>query len=281
VERGKLRDWAIGKFRERERHVDVASIRTGVLHKLGTDVANVALADVESRSAAMNQEGMRQVLRLILVACTLCMGSGVGRAQPTVPSPQGPAVTQASGEQLTAYQAQTLEVERAKINLQHEQLKLETQKARWTALGVFVPLAVVVFGLATLVLQLRAQFQLKAAELVLASYSPGAAENRIHILRRMFPRWLVGKKFGNLFDRTMFPGVRLHEMKMDLFRALTAKDANRRQIWEAWLEVFPEERARFADLFPSAVDAIREGSAGKPAADVKSANESVQAKTGH
>jgi hypothetical protein len=205
---------------------------------------------------------MRQVRWFVFVVCTLCVLQGAGRAQPVTPSPQSPAATQASGDQLTPYQGQTLEIERAKINLQREQLELEKKKAWWTDLGVIVPIiagfVAVAAAFTTLWVQVRSQFQLKAAELVLSSYSPGAASNRAQLLRDMFPILLSGR-FAHDFKPEIFPGVRLHEMKTDLFRALTAKDANRQKVWEAWLEVFPEERARFAQMFPSAMDAIPAG----------------------
>ncbi|SDT45079.1 hypothetical protein [Bradyrhizobium canariense] len=156
-------------------------------------------------------------------------------------------------DQLSEFQKESLEIERQRLTLQRDQLALDREKSGWTFLGVAVPLMAAVValmaGIITMFFQARAQFNMKAAELVLGSYSPAAAKSRAAMLSRMFSHWLRAD-FPQSFSANEFPGTRLQEMKMELFRALRAKDADPEQVVRHWLAVFDGEKSRFSELFP-------------------------------
>jgi hypothetical protein len=104
-------------------------------------------------------------------------------------------------------------------------------------------------GIVTLYWQSRTAFELKAAELVLSSYSPWAAQRRVELLQRMFGRHLP-RGFAESFDPKKFPGVRFHEMKMELFRTLAEDPAKKQEVVQLWRQMFPEEEDWFGLLFP-------------------------------
>jgi hypothetical protein len=166
-----------------------------------------------------------------------------------------------------ANQSDQLAIEREKLNHQREQLaqqqaqlSIEKTKAYLTAGAVFIPLLI---GLVTILLQARAQFELKAAELVLSSYSPAAASRRAELLQEMFQHRLP-RDFARSFDPAKFPGVRLHEMKLELFRALVEDNADKAKVLTVWQELFPEENRWFHQLFPPTKVARSDAEPGAP-----------------
>ncbi|MGJ4940610.1 hypothetical protein ACQR1W_08570 [Bradyrhizobium sp. HKCCYLS1011] len=168
-------------------------------------------------------------------------------------------------DQLSSYQ-------RASLDLERDKLELERSKAKWNALSVGIPIvgALITFVAAVITLfwQARAQFRMKAAELVLASYSPWAAQSRARLLSQMFARWLPAD-FAESFQMELFPGTRLQEMRTELFRALRVSGAKEDEVIRHWLAVFPGERARFAEIFPDlVVPAAGRGSTESAASDV-------------
>ena len=143
-------------------------------------------------------------------------------------------------DQPTAFQKATLDIERQK-------LELETLKAWTTAAAIVIPILV---GLWSIRAQARAQFELKATELVLASNSKNGAQRRANLLQSMFSGRLP-KDFAESFQPENFPSTRFYEMKIELFRALISGERDKERVVQAWRDVFPEENAWFDKLFPN------------------------------
>jgi len=81
------------------------------------------------------------------------------------------------------------DIEREKHALEREKLDLERKKAKWTAIAVGVPLVVAAISFAASLLvqalQADAQFQLKAAELIIATDDPLLARSRAQVLQTL------------------------------------------------------------------------------------------------
>jgi hypothetical protein len=98
--------------------------------------------------------------------------------------------------------------------------------------------------------QAKTEFELKAAEIVMNSYSPIAAKNRAKLLQSMFKRTLP-RDFAERFDPNYFPGTRLYEMKMKLFEMLAQNPTKKEELISLWRKLFPEEERWFGRLYPS------------------------------
>lgn len=171
--------------------------------------------------------------RLCAIFATTLFLSSLGSAQEPAQAPQ-----QATSP-ITAFQRATLEIERKKV-------ELEVWKTCTTAAAIIIPILVGFWSIRT---QARAQFELKAAELVLASPSKSSAKRRAELLQKMFKRWLPGN-FAASFEAENFPSLRFHEMKLELFRAITSGDCDKSEVLEVYGQIFPEEEW-FKKTFPS------------------------------
>lgn len=122
---------------------------------------------------------------------------------------------------------------------QEESLKIERVKAGGTIAAIFVPL---ILGVLTLRSQTKTAFRLKAIEVVMQSPTPWVAEKRAQVMERAFPQL---KEFGRDFDFNDFPGLRLHDMKLELIRLLAAHPQERKFIFTQWEKLFPGEGHKF------------------------------------
>ena len=142
-----------------------------------------------------------------------------------------------------ALQAQTPvpTIEQSQITpFEEESLRIEWVKALGTIGALLVPLGL---GVITLRNQAKTAFQIKAIELLMQSPTPWIAEKRALVMENMFPDRLEG--FAERFDYDDFPGVRLHEMKLELIRLIAQNPEKRADIVELWKQQFPKDVAKF------------------------------------
>ena len=151
--------------------------------------------------------------------------------------------------------------------LQAEIAKLESEKASYdhdfekvaiSAAAVVVPLLVIIITLyfqgrtaqRLAERQERTSFQLKVAELLLASDTPWTARATLELLHRLYPERIT-RAFIDNYDVELFPGTRLQSMQMQLFQEL-ARASSRAQVVDSFLRVFPAEQGRdwFARVRP-------------------------------
>lgn len=167
------------------------------------------------------------------------------------------AQSTATENQTLALQQRLVEIELKKLALQQEQMQLEhadriAEQARlreadqaksglksWlpTTAAIFIPL---ILGALTLAVQARAQFSLKAAELLMNSHSPGAAVARLELLKTLFGPWVLSKRFDSP-PVNRFPGTRLFELQKLLFDALVENKESRQFVLDSWESVFGSE----------------------------------------
>ena len=132
--------------------------------------------------------------------------------------------------------------------LEREKFEVEIKKVWLTAVATAVPLLI---ALGTVLLQLRSAhrlkeeeartgFELKAAELVLSSYSPTAAIARARLLTQMFPQRLP-KDFAESFPADIFPGTKIWELKSELLEQLSRNPSLRAQIISDWKKAYPRD----------------------------------------
>jgi hypothetical protein len=136
--------------------------------------------------------------------------------------------------QQTAQQPQTI------TPYQEEMLRIEWVKAVGTIGVILVPLLI---GLYTLRSQTRTAFYLKAAELVMQAPTPWVAEKRAEVMEDMFPKRL--KDLSKSFESAKFPGLRLHDMKIELIRLLAENPDQRNFILAEWKKQFPGDEHKF------------------------------------
>ena len=172
-----------------------------------------------------------------IFACLAVILSGFSLAQnaPVTPSPNAVILPDSPN----AFQQATLAMERQK-------LEIETLKAWITAGAILIPILI---GIWSIRAQARAQFELKATELVLASSSKNGAQRRAKLLQSMFKHRLH-KDFAKSFQPENFPSTRFYDLKTELFRALTAGERDDKKVLQAWKNVFPEQDW-FFELFPN------------------------------
>lgn len=142
---------------------------------------------------------------------------------------------------LIAQTQQTTQQPQANTPYQEEMLRIEWLKAVGTIGVILVPLLI---GLYTLRGQTRTAFQIKAVELVMQAPTPWVAKQRALVMERMFPKRLEG--LSKSFDFDTFPGIRLHDMKIELIRLLTANPEQRDFILAEWKKQFPGDEHKFA-----------------------------------
>lgn len=97
---------------------------------------------------------------------------------------------ESEGQQL-AIEREKLAIENQKLDIEAEKLKVERFKAWSMGVSIFVPLLIAVLTIAYNVKlqeeRARVDFELKAAEIVMAASSPAAATNKAIVLTELFP----------------------------------------------------------------------------------------------
>lgn len=82
-------------------------------------------------------------------------------------------------------------LERAKLEIECERLKIGRSKIKWTAISILIPIvatiATICFGIYNFANQARKDFEIKAVEIVMNSPSPQVALNKAQVLVEMFP----------------------------------------------------------------------------------------------
>src|SRR6266446_2037790 len=102
-----------------------------------------------------------------------------------------------------------LVIERDKLVVEREKLVLETKKARWTAIGIGVPICValvtVAVGVWSALKQAELQFQLEVAKSVMSSPTLGEAFDRAEVYQKMFPG--IPGNFGKAVGESIDPAT--------------------------------------------------------------------------
>jgi len=178
----------------------------------------------------------------ILITCASVPAcSAAGSEQPQAKTVASEAPT--SGD---AIALERLKFEFQKV-LEREKLEVERMKGWLTALSIFVP---VCLGLITLAIQLSSarklrereakdDFDLKAAEIVLTSETPRAAENKARALALLFPGKLP-PNFAEGFRPENFGGPP-YVPKIEMFKAASAKAQTSQEVFTMWHLLFPND----------------------------------------
>jgi len=139
----------------------------------------------------------------------------------------------------------TLQMEANRIESQ--KLELEKRKLRWTVLSLFVPLLIAASSVAYAVWnnaqQARIDFQIKAAEIVMETQSPGGAVNRARFLATLFPDYLPAD-FAAGLQATDFTGGLSDEaiqIRSLLFNALADRAESGADVTQLWQTIFDRE----------------------------------------
>ena len=82
-------------------------------------------------------------------------------------------------------------LERAKLRIEYERIKIDRYKTKWTAISILIPIfatiTTICFGIYNFANQARKDFEIKAVEIVMNSPSPQVALNKAYVLVEMFP----------------------------------------------------------------------------------------------
>jgi hypothetical protein len=146
-----------------------------------------------------------------------------------------------------------LELEQQKFEFDKEmeirKHALEKSKAILTAGSIALPL---IFGLYSINRQIklarsereieaRNSFELKAADLLLNSKTPGQLHAKAKALMKLFPNAPLPTGFADSvksFDPAEFAGPGT-DWKIELFRLLAAPNANKQEVIKLWRQLFP------------------------------------------
>ncbi|CAD6548250.1 hypothetical protein LMG24235_04550 [Paraburkholderia sabiae] len=168
-----------------------------------------------------------------------------------------------------------IEEEKLAFNRQLEAQKLEVEKtkAQYSALAIFVPLAL---GFATLFWQTRTAnqsrereaedlFELKAAEILFECDTTRAIKGRLIALKQIFPE-RFDQKFGTAFDRIEVGSVK-YDPLLEVFKAACAKVSSPEEVYKVWADMYPADKW-LERVIPGYVvpDANRQSATGKPPA---------------
>ena len=175
------------------------------------------------------------------------------------PASSQPAGTPAARPQSTV--SEQLDDEQRTLDKQKARAEIDKLKIEWWTVGIAPALsALSVLMLAiTLILQRKTQieiqqrqkqadFQLKAAELVLNSRNPAMAKGRAALLTNLYPEQ-IDFRFRNKLDRIDFPGALGQEIRMEVFKQLASKYSNPADVAKLFFVAFPDEKKQKGKWF--------------------------------
>jgi hypothetical protein len=99
------------------------------------------------------------------------------------------------------------------------------------------------FGFRSLKKQSQTSFELKAAELLLNSKTPGQLEAKGKVLRKLFSGW-IPKDFETAvaeFNSGDLSGPG-QEWKLELFKAINTAPDKRQEVVDLWKKIFPNDQ---------------------------------------
>jgi|GEM_PF-3007472 len=144
-------------------------------------------------------------------------------------------------------------IERQKLELEFRKLKIESRKVVFTAGSIAIPLlgvmVTVLVGYLSEHARADTDFQLKAAEIVMAHQNPHEMKGRAGILRTLFPQRLP-KDFGENFDDQKY-SVPIPSDEKALIQLLVDHKDQRADIIRMWRIAYPNEKW-VEDLAPPA-----------------------------
>jgi hypothetical protein len=127
--------------------------------------------------------------------------------------------------------------------LERQRVDLERQKMKWSAIALGIPLLVAAVSFAATVVgqarQARAQFQLKAAELVINTDDPFMAESRARALLELFPDQM-GPTFGERFAGDNYMGTNFND-RIKIAAQVIEHPEKRDEILRTYLRVFEND----------------------------------------
>ncbi len=131
---------------------------------------------------------------------------------------------------------ENLSIEREKLVVEREKLEVEKYKARWTAIGVAVPIlviaATVALGIWSQYQKGRDDFSLKAAEILLQGDSPDVTKNNPNQL---------SKDFARSFEPTQF-GTNTVPAQKELLQLMASRPEDAVRILAMWKSMFPDDK---------------------------------------
>ena len=179
---------------------------------------------------------------IILLVIVVCTGAALAKEESKAPVAAHRSLDRSrlSNDSNTpmSIERNRFEIEKRRFDLESRRLHME-QVSRYITLGAII-LPLVVAWL-TQRAQSRSAFDLKAAELVLGASTPLAARGRATVLEQLFPGRLP-KGFALLFDTDKFPGIRRHEMTIEILRQIVDHPDQRDLIINHWEQAFPGDQ---------------------------------------
>ena len=167
----------------------------------------------------------KRFLGMFLLLITLAVSSTIGQAQ----------------QQKAELSEQQLEFEK---QMENRKFNLEVFKAVLTAASIALPLIVGFYAINRQVktafeikeIEAKNSFELKAAEILLNSKTPGHLHSKAKVLLKLFPKSPLPPEFAELvnsFNPTEFAGPSI-EWKVELFKAVIANYDRKESIISTW-----------------------------------------------
>jgi hypothetical protein len=147
-----------------------------------------------------------------------------------------------------AIERERLEIERRRLSLDEQKSRTESRQQWFTRIGVVVPLlvALLVFwgNVQSDNRKADADFQIKAAEIVMNTQTPTEAYGRARALKALFPdrlppNFAQGFDPEKFSDRSSFENGQRVASKKELIGLIAAQPEQRDLIIKLWKELFP------------------------------------------
>lgn len=156
-----------------------------------------------------------------------------------------PHTISALSQQKLAFEERKIRVQEKKLE-QQEQFERKKLVVEWArAAGIVVPLIVVtvtvIFGLIREHEKEDADFEVKAAEIVMNSQTPAEAKAKAEALKILFDQHFK-RDFATTFVAEKFTNSRYdpdYEAKLELLRMVLQNPRQKQEILERWVKVFP------------------------------------------
>jgi hypothetical protein len=142
---------------------------------------------------------------------------------------------------LMDYEAEKIEIERQKLQLEKFKIRGEARRTIWTSVSVIIPLlaalATVAFGFWSTKEQAKSQFRLEAVKAIMSAPTPAESVDRAELLMGLFPSEMEG--FTAQHDWSDRPNAWLIRSQKELFNAIASKEMKPTQILDLWIALFP------------------------------------------
>ena len=157
--------------------------------------------------------------------------------------------------ELVNIEKEKIDIERRKLHYEEGKLQVEKYKAKWTAIGIIIPIIVAAltigYGIWGQVQTAKANFAAKAADIAIRGDIPNlySSKAKAEVLQKLFPQYLsvnFSDKFS--FEEAGEKDMLIREndkngedIRLDLVKLLIQNPNDQVEIIKLWWKLYPED----------------------------------------